>query len=133
MEKSKFNIKTEWKKFGIALGIILSIIATVLLIQKKSLFINFYGAGLFFIVAALVVPIVVKPVFILFLYIAHVLGWVMTRVILSILFYLVITPIGHILKLFGKKFLDMEFSREKESYWIETTEEEGVKSYEIQY
>ena len=120
MEKSKFNIKTEWKKFGIALGIILSIIATVLLIQKKSLFINFYGAGLFFIVAALVVPIVVKPVFILFLYIAHVLGWVMTRVILSILFYLVITPIGHILKLFGKKFL-------------ETTEEEGVKSYEIQY
>ena len=133
MEKSKFNIKTEWKKFGIALGIILSIIATVLLIQKKSLFIYFYGAGLFFIVAALVVPIVVKPVFILFLYIAHVLGWVMTRVILSILFYLVITPIGHILKLFGKKFLDMEFSREKESYWIETTEEEGVKSYEIQY
>ena len=133
MDKSKFNIKTEWKKFGIALGIILSIIATILFIKEKSLYIYFYGAGLFFIVAALVVPIVVKPVFILFLYIAHVLGWVMTRVILSILFYLVITPIGHILKLFGKKFLDMEFSREKESYWIETTEEEGVKSYEIQY
>jgi multisubunit Na+/H+ antiporter MnhG subunit len=84
-------------------------------------------------VAALAVPIVVKPVFILFLYIAHVLGWVMTRVILSVLFYLVITPIGLILKLFGKKFLDMKFFREKESYWIETGEEEGVKSYEIQY
>ncbi len=133
MDKSKFNIKTEWKKFGIALGIILSIIATILLIKKKSLFIYFYGAGLFFIVAALAVPIVVKPVFILFLYIAHVLGWVMTRLILSVLFYLVITPIGLILKLFGKKFLDMKFSREKESYWIETGEEEGVKSYEIQY
>ena len=133
MDKSKFNIKTEWKKFGIALGIILSIIATILFIKEKSLYIYFYGAGIFFIVAALAVPIFVKPVFILFLYIAHVMGWVMTRVILSALFYLVITPIGLILKLFGKKFLDMKFSQEKESYWIETSEEEGVKSYEIQY
>jgi multisubunit Na+/H+ antiporter MnhG subunit len=133
MDKSKFNIKSEWKKFGIALGIIISIIATILLIKKKSLYVYFYGAGLFFILAALTVPIVVKPVFILFLYIAFVLGWVMTRVILSLLFYLVITPIGLIAKLFGKKFLDMKFSREKESYWIKTGEEEGVKSYEIQY
>ena len=133
MDKSKFNIKSEWKKFGIALGIILSIIATILLVMKKSSYIYFYGAAPFFIVAALTVPIIVKPVFILFLYIAHVLGWVMTRVILSLLFYLVITPIGLISKLFGKKFLDMKFSREKESYWIETGEEEGVKSYEIQY
>jgi multisubunit Na+/H+ antiporter MnhG subunit len=133
MDKSKFNIKSEWKKFGIALGILLAIIATILLLKKKSIYIYFYGAGLFFILAALTVPIIIKPVFILFLYIAFVLGWVMTRVILSLLFYLVITPIGLIAKLFGKKFLDMKFSREKESYWLETGEDEGVKSYEIQY
>jgi len=133
MDKSKFNIKSEWKKFGIALGILLPIVATILLLKKISIYIYFYGAGLFFILAALTVPIIIKPVFILFLYIAFVLGWVMTRVILSLLFYLVITPIGLIAKLFGKKFLDMKFSREKESYWLETGEDEGVKSYEIQY
>lgn len=137
MDKSKFNIKSEWRKFGIALGIILSIIATIILIKEKSLYIYFYGAGLFFILAALSLPVIIKPVFILFLYIAHVLGWVMTRVILSILFYLVITPIGLILKLFRKKFLDLKFSRDVESYWIEAGtkigENEGVESYENQY
>jgi len=137
MDKSKFNIKSEWKKFGIALGIILAIIATILLLKKKSIYIYFYGAGLFFILAALTVPIVIKPVFILFLYIAFVLGWVMTRVILSILFYLVITPIGLILKLFGKRFLDMKFSRKEASYWIESAvkadKEEGIENYEIQF
>ncbi len=137
MDKSKFNIKSEWKKFGIALGIILSIVATVLLLKKKSIYIYFYGSGLFFILAALTVPIVVKPVFILFLYIAFVLGWVMTRVILSVLFYLAITPIGLILKFFGKRFLDLKFSRKKASYWLESaveaSKEEGVKSYENQF
>jgi hypothetical protein len=137
MDKSKFNIKSEWKKFGIALGIILSIIATILLLKKKSIYIYFYGTGLFFILAALTVPIVIKPVFILFLYIAFVLGWVMTRVILSILFYLVITPIGLILKLFGKRFLDLKVSQKEGSYWIESaveaSKEEGVKNYENQF
>jgi multisubunit Na+/H+ antiporter MnhG subunit len=137
MDKSKFNIKSEWKKFGIALGIFLSIIATILLLKKKSIYIYFYGAGLFSILAALTVPIVIKPVFILFLYIAFVLGWVMTRVILSILFYLVISPIGLILKLFGKRFLDLKFSRKETSYWIDSAvkanKEESVENYENQF
>lgn len=137
MDKSKFNVKREWRIFGIALGIILAVIATILLVKQKSTYIYFYGAGLFFVLAALAVPIIVKPVFILFLYIAHVLGWVMTRVLLSILFYLVITPIGLMGRCFGKRFLDMKFSRQEESYWIESNDEipgdDPVKSYENQF
>jgi hypothetical protein len=134
MDKSKFNDKREWRKFGIALGIILGIIATILLFKAKSIYIYFYGGGAFFILAALAVPIIIKPVFILFLYIAHILGFIMTRVILSILFYLVITPIGWISRLFGKQFLDMKFNREKTSYWIETGKMGDEKeNYENQF
>jgi hypothetical protein len=136
MDKSKFDIKGEWRKFGIILGIILAVIATILLIKARGLYIYFYGAGFFFIAAGLAVPIVVKPVFILFLYIAHVMGWVMTRLILSILFYLVITPIGLLGRLFGKRFLDLKFPGKQESYWIETDQlirDEGVNSYENQF
>ena len=111
MDKSKFNVKREWRKFGIALGIILAIIATILLIKGKSTYLYFYGGGLFAVLTALVVPIIMKPVFILFLYIGHGLGFVMTRLILGILFYLVITPIGLIARLFGKQFLSVGFSR----------------------
>ena len=137
MDKSKFNVKSEWRKFGIALGIILAVIATILLVKERSTYIYFYGAGLFFVMAALAVPVIVKPVFILFLYIAHVLGWVMTRVLLSIMFYLVITPIGLVGRLFGKRFLEMTFSRQEGSYWLEspdeTHEDDAVKSYENQF
>jgi len=134
MDKSKFNVKSEWRKFGIALGIILAIIATILLIKGKSTYLYFYGGGLFTILAALVAPIVVKPVFILFLYIGHGLGFVMTRLILGILFYLVITPIGLIARVFGKQFLSVGFSRGESGYWIETAGMDDEKeNYENQF
>lgn len=120
MDKSKFNVKREWRRFGIALGIILAGIATVLLIKGKSTYLYFYGGGLFFVLAGLAVPIIVKPVYILFLYIGHALGFVMTRVLLGILYYLVMTPIGLIARLFGKQFLASGFSRGEGGYWIET-------------
>ena len=49
---------------------------------------------------------------------ALILGSIMTRVILSVLFYLVITPIGLISKLSGKDFLDLKFDKSVSSYWI---------------
>ena len=136
MDKSKFDIKNEWRKFGIILGIILAVIATILLMKARGGYIYLYGAGFFFILAGLVVPIVVKPVFILFMYFSHVMGWVMTRLILGILFYLVITPMGLLGKLFGKRFLDLKFPGKQESYWIETDkliDREGINSYENQF
>jgi hypothetical protein len=136
MDKSKFNVKSEWRKFGIILGIILAVIATILLIKTRASTIYFYGAGFFFIAAGLVVPIVVKPVFILFMYISHVMGWVMTRLILGTLYYLVITPMSLLGRLFGKRFLDLKFPGKQESYWNETEKpvlREGVNSYENQF
>ena len=47
---------------------------------------------------------------------AVIFGWVMSRVILSIVFYLILTPIGLITRLFGEDFLDLNKSN-TESYW----------------
>ncbi|MCU0285128.1 MAG: hypothetical protein MUF15_01900 [Acidobacteria bacterium] len=136
MNKNKFNMKNEWRKFGFILGIILAIIATILLFKSRAIYIYFYGTGFFFILAGLLLPIIVKPVFILFMYISEVLGWVMTRLILGILFYLIITPMSLLGKLFGKKFLDLQFPGKQESYWLEADkllEQEGKHNYENQF
>ena len=47
---------------------------------------------------------------------AAILGWVMTRVILSLVFYLIITPIGLLTILVGEDFLALKKSN-SESYW----------------
>ena len=48
---------------------------------------------------------------------AAILGWVMTRLILSILFYLIITPIGLITRLIGEDFLSLRDPNGSDSFW----------------
>ncbi len=48
---------------------------------------------------------------------AIILGWFMSRVILFILYYVIITPIGFFLKLIGKDFLNRKIDKASQSYW----------------
>ena len=118
MDKSKFNDKREWRKFGIALAVSLFIISAVQYFKQIELYSYFLAAGIILILSSLILPILIKPVFILFSYIGFAMGWLMTRVILFILFYLFITPISILARKFGNRFLDLRFDRSKESYWL---------------
>jgi hypothetical protein len=49
---------------------------------------------------------------------AAAMGWVMTRVILTVLFFAVFTPLGFIARLVGKRFLHLAIETSAESYWV---------------
>ena len=134
MDKSKFNDRREWKKFAIGLGIILAIIATIQYCYDHTIYIYLYLSSILMILFGLLVPIIIKPIFILFSYLAFVLGWFMTRVILALLFYLVFTPIGLVIKLTGKNLLDTKFPANRKSYWIDRdNSDDNVANYERQF
>lgn len=48
---------------------------------------------------------------------ALILSWINTRLILSIMFYLIFSPIGRVMKLFGVDPLDRKIDKNKQSYW----------------
>lgn len=133
MDKSKFSDKREWRKFGIGLAIITAAIGTVQLVLNKDLYFHFYAVSASSLLLGLVLPILLKPIFILFSYIGEVMGWIMTRLILSILFYAVVTPIGLIAKIFGNSFLELRISPPQESYWTDKNADESTKKYENQF
>jgi hypothetical protein len=63
-----------------------------------------------------------------------VLGFFVSRIILSIIFFGVITPIGLLMKLFGKDILDERIEKGKASYWHQRPDARRPKtSYENQY
>ena len=47
---------------------------------------------------------------------AVIVGWIMTRLILSILFYTVITGLAILTRIIGKDFLNLKINN-RESYW----------------
>ena len=134
MDKSKFNDKKEWKKFGIVLAVILGILGAILWFKGKPAFIHLFSISGFSLVTAFLLPIILKPVFIFFSYFGFGMSWFMTRIILTILFYFVFTPINLFSRLFGKKYLITYMDKKKESYWENVNEERSEKiNYERQF
>ena len=65
---------------------------------------------------------------------AESLGWINTRIILSIIFYLIFTPYGLVARLLGKDLLDLKWKRRADSYWQPAKEpDEDKKRYERMY
>lgn len=126
--------KSELRKFGITIGIVLGLLGGLLLWRGKDNYTYFLLLSTVFIFLGLVLPIVLKPIQKAWMTFAVILGWFMTRFILSILFYVVFTSIGLILRLFGKQFLDLKMDNSKKSYWNYRKTREFKKSdYERQF
>ena len=114
------NIKSEksdLRKFGITVGIILMIISGVLFWKEKESFQIFFTIGFILCSFGIVLPIVLKPVYWIWMIFATILGWFMNRLILSLLFFGVISPIGIILRLFNKQFIELEWDKKNATYW----------------
>lgn len=107
----------DLKKFGITVGLIVGLIGIVLLFRGKTVYIYFVISALLLILPAIVFPKILLPIQKAWMTLAVILGWVMTRVILSILFYIIVTPIGVISRVFGKQFLEIKSDRSQHSYW----------------
>jgi len=118
--------KKELRKFGITVGLVLVIIAALLFYYTKPSYPYFGVIGFLLILFGLIYPVVLKPLHKGWMSLAVVLGFIMTRVILSLLFYLVFMPMRFIAQLFGKRFIDLRFKTESVSYW----NKREVKVYE---
>ena len=77
------------------------------------------------LVSGLLVPQILRPIEVVSMKLAEVMGAVMSRVVLTLAFYLMITPLGFLLKLLGKDLLDL--SGERSSYWM-PVEKDGPAS-----
>ena len=131
------NIKSEksdLRNFGVTLGIILLAISGFLFWREKESFQIFLAIGITLLMTAIAKPALLKPVYWIWMIFAIILGWLMTRVILSLLFYVVFTSIGLTLRLFGKQFLELRWDKSKESYWnFRTNEHRQNENYEKQF
>ncbi len=110
--------KKDLRNFGLTIGIALGVLAGLLWWKEKDTYTIFIILSLAFIFFGLALPTLLRPLQKAWMTLAVILGWFMTRVILSILFYFVFTGIGLSSRLFGKQFLNLKMDHTKKSYWI---------------
>lgn len=68
------------------------------------------------LLAAAIAPSLLKPVYRGWMRVGEVLGWINTRILLTLVFFLVVTPIGLVMRLFGRSPIAV---RRGDSYWID--------------
>jgi hypothetical protein len=109
--------KKDLRKFGITVGGVLAAIAVLLFYFEKTSAIYFAVIGGLLILFGALFPKILKPLNKIWMSLAIVLGFFMSRVILTVLFYLVLTPIALLAKLVGKKFMILKYDKSVKTYW----------------
>jgi len=116
--KNISTTKTDLKKFGLMLGILALIIAGLLFWKQNSSFVYLAIVGFVLLAAGLLFPSVLKPVYRGWMTIAVVLGFVMTRVILTVLYFGIFTPVSLVLGILRKDLLNQKWDKSQTSYWV---------------
>jgi hypothetical protein len=106
------------RKFGLTVGIVLLAITAVLFFNNRSGYVYFGAVGIFLSLAGIIFPKVLKPFNKVWMSLALIIGWFTSRLILILLYYFVITPIGIIARIAGKDFISERWNKEQKSYWV---------------
>jgi len=119
--------------FGVTMAIAFAIAASIRVWRRGvgPFAITFFAIAALLALATLVAPAMLAPIRRLWMRFAEVLGWINTRILLILIFYLVVTPLGLVMRLFLRPPLDMAW---RDSYWTEPPRNSyGDRHYEKQF
>ena len=118
------------KKTGLTVGVVLILVSLLLWYLGKTSFIYFSIIGGLLVILAFIAIPVLRPFHKLWMTLALLMGFVMSRVILTLLYYLILTPIGLLAKFVGKKFMPLGFDKNAATYW---EKRENIVKQKIDY
>ena len=122
------STKIELKKFGFLLGGVFGILSTYYYWYGNSVFYYYIVSGLMFTGIGIFFPKVLLPLQKVWMSIAVILGFFTSRIILSVLYYFVMFPIGLLLRFTGVNLLKTRIDKDSGPYWIKKEKKQYDKS-----
>ena len=119
---SKFNnnIKiSSNRSFGIVFFIVFLFIALYPITYSEDIRIWSLIISFIFIILGLLNSKILTPLNKLWFKFGVILGKIISPIIMGIIFFLVVTPIGLIMKVLGKDLLRLKYNKKDNTYWIE--------------
>ncbi len=115
--------KKGLRRFGITTGAIIVVLFALFfpwVFEVKTMPLwPWIVAGLLW-TPALLTPSVLRPVYTVWMKIGHAIGWVNTRIILGVIFYVLVLPMGLLMRLFGNDPMARKLDKSVSSYRIKS-------------
>ena len=112
------------RSFGIVFFVVFLLIALYPLIYSEEIRVWSAIISLIFLVLGLLNSKILNPLNKLWFKFGILLGKIISPIIMGIIFFLVVTPIGLLMRLLGKDLINLKYNNNK-TYWIE---KKGPKS-----
>jgi hypothetical protein len=116
MKKNKIKMGSN-KSFGIVFFIVFLIIAFWPFVSFTTVKIWSLIISIIFLVLGMMNSKILSPLNLIWFKFGILLGSIVSPIVMSIIFFVVITPIGIIMRMLGKDLLNKKYNKKK-SYWI---------------
>ena len=111
--------RKELRQFGLLVGAVFAVIGLwPIVFRGEPLRLWATGVGGLLIICGGVLPSILAPIHKGWMWVGHILGWINTRILLGIVFYALVTPIGFMFRLMGKDTMRQAFSESSTTYRV---------------
>lgn len=111
--------KKELRSFGLLVGAVFTAIGIwPFLLRGDALHLWAIGLGGALILLGGISPGVLAPVHKVWMRVGHALGWINTRILLGLVFYGLVTPMGILFRLMGKDVMRQAFAHDSPTYRV---------------
>ena len=107
------------RNFGLVFAAVFAIIGLLPLLRADKVHLWSLATAAIFLAAALMAPRALAPLNRVWFRLGILLGKVVTPLVMGVLYFVVVTPVGFLMRLFGKDPLRLEREPAAKSYWIE--------------
>jgi len=116
MKQKEIKISSN-KSFGLVFFVIFIIIALWPLLNDGNIRIWSIIVSIIFLILGLLNSKILTPFNKLWMRLGTLLGIIVSPIVMGVVYFGIITPIGLIMKLFGKDVLNLKLDKNKKTYW----------------
>ena len=106
------------KSFGLLFFVVFLIIGLWPLKNGENLNFYFIATSIIFLVLGLINSKLLTPFNKSWIKLGEILGIVIAPIVMALVYFVILTPVSLIVRVFGKDLLNLKFLKEKDTYWI---------------
>ena len=106
------------KSFGLLFFVVFLIIGLWPLKNGDNLNVYFITISGIFLILGLINSKLLSPLNKIWIKLGEILGIIIAPIVMFLVYFIVLTPVSLIVRLFGKDLLSLKFFKKKDSYWI---------------
>ena len=125
----------ELRWFGVLLALFFGVAGALVRwrLGSPGVAAGIWSAGALLALVYLALPALRRRIYLGWMYLAYPIGWTVSHVLLLLVYYAILTPLGLLLRLLGKDLLERHLDRDATSHWSRRAAREDPSSYFRQF